>query len=482
MLNVVLTTKKSKSKIVDRFIRSRGIEKFIPLFDSSRLFDTLLTTDSCNLHVFDFMFDLGTINTIRDFRDKISTLNVYVTSVEAAKAYLALTDNVFIIPDVYDILSWFWDSDACKAANVMAFNAMGNDFCRIINPTTEGKTKSLSIEIGMENVPLKYVTADGRAVSTEGPQLVMKCKSKAGKIDLRALATRNQEEVYNHKQRSLADLPVGAVHEQVSVTAEQRTQSITGALFAEVKQKELDEISLSVEEVEETPAPQEAPELIVDEKRGFNLFSRDKKEKKEKKDKSAKKAKTTAKPITSTESYVSFSNFSAGTQGVGYSANDVDASQIVKEQNLIEERYDTISEYCVAKGYVSSDDCAKIAEGLESDRMMSRDDKWANKALAEGFVTEDQLIGAIMAVKNIGVLSWDEVEELKPDLSTFSIDKCKKFRFFKLEDEDSTSDRVTLIYSASLSQLNPELYRMYDNPIPKVTLDVYIDRKLKEYE
>ena len=155
MLNVVLTTKKSKSKIVERFIRSRGIEKFIPVFESSLLFDTLLTTDTCNLHIFDFIFDLGTINTIRDFRDKINTLNVYVTSVESAKAYLALTDNVFIIPDVYDIFSWFWDSEACRASNVMGFNAMNYDFCKVINPSNEGQTKSLVVDIGIQPVPLQ---------------------------------------------------------------------------------------------------------------------------------------------------------------------------------------------------------------------------------------------------------------------------------------------------------------------------------------
>lgn len=477
MLNVVLTTKKSKSKIVDRFIRSRGIEKFIPLYDSSRLFDTLLTTDSCNLHVFDFMFDLGTINTIRDFRDKISTLNVYVTGVDAAKAYLALTDDVFIIPDMYDILSWFWDSDACRASNVMAFDAMGNEFCRIINPTNEGKTKALSVEIGMQNVPLKYITADGRAVSTEGPQLVLRCKSKSSKFDLRALSTRDQEEVYNHKQRSLADLPAGAVPEQIVASAEKRVQSLNGALFAEVKRKESGEVDIPEEEIAEeatTTTEVTAPEIIVDEKRGLNLFSREKKPK--------KKKKPSARQIANDESYVSFGNFSAGTQGAGYSVNDINANQIVSEQRLIEDRYDAISEYCVAKGYISADDCARIAEGLESDRMMSKDDKWANKALAEGLITEEQLIQAVMVVKNMGVLTWDEIKDLKPDFSTFSIDKCKKFRFFKLEDVDPTADRVTLIYSASLSQLNPELYRMYDNPIPKVTLDCYIDRKLKEYE
>ena len=476
MLNVVLTTKKSKSKIVDRFIRSRGIEKFIPLFDSSHLFDTLLTTDSCNLHVFDFMFDLGTINTIRDFRDKISTLNVYVTGVEAAKAYLALTDNVFIIPDVYDILSWFWDSDACKASNVMAFDAMGNEFCRVINPSSEGKTKSLSVEIGMQNVPLKYVTADGRAVSTEGPQLVLRCKSKSGKFDLRALATRDQEEVYNHKQRSLADLPAGAIPEQVTGRAENRTQSVNGALFAEVKQKEQAEVELTDEttEVTETIVQPDAPTLMVDEKRGLGLFSRDKKPKKRK--------KPSAKQVVNDESYVSFGNFSAGTQGAGYSANDIDATKIIKEQRLIEDRYDSISAFCVAKGYISADDCARLGEGLESDVQTSKDDKWGNLALAEGLITEEQLIQAIMVVKNMGVLTWDEIKDLKPDFSTFKPEVCKKYRFFKLEDEDPTSDRVTLIYASSLSRLNPELYRMYDNPIPKVTLDCYIDRMLKEYE
>lgn len=476
MLNVVLTTKKSKSKIVERFIRSRGIEKYIPLFDCNLLFDTLLTTDSCNLHIFDFMFDLGTINTIRDFRDKINILNVYVTSVDSAKAYLSLTDNVFIIPDVYDILSWFWDSDACKASNVMGFDAMNYDFCKVVNPTTEGKTKSLLVEIDTQPVPLKYITADGRAVSTEGSQLVLKCKTKSSRFDLRALATRDQNEVYNHKQRSLADLPAGAIPEQVTAAAEKRKQSINGAIFAEVKKKDA-EVDIAPLESQPNTEPAEVitdtvPKILVDEKRGSGLFARKDKPRKQKKK---------SKVITSDESYVSFSNFSAGTQGADYAANKVDANEIVAKQNLVEEHYDSIAAFCLAHDFVTIDDHDRLAQGLSLSKFMSIDDQWANKALTEGFITEEQLIQATMAVKNIGILSWEEIEKLEPDFSTFSIDKCQKFRFFKLVD-DSTTDRATLIYSASLASLNPELYRMYDNPIAKVTLDVYIERKLKEYE
>lgn len=470
MLNVVLTTKKSKSKIVERFIRSRGIEKFIPVFESDLLFDTLLTTDTCNLHIFDFIFDLGTINTIRDFRDKINTLNVYVSNIESAKAYLALTDNVFIIPDVYDIFSWFWDSEACRASNVMGFNAMNYDFCKVINPATTGKTRSISVDIGMEPVPLQYITADGRAVKTEGQQLVLKCKAKNKSLDLRALATRNQEEVYAHKQRSLADLPARPMPVEETTTA-QHKQSINGAMFAEVKQVE--EVPDEITEEKETI---EAPPIVIDDRRGSETTFRDL-FKKNKKEKPAKKPKRNI----DAGSYVSFGNFVGGTQSADYSANEMNVDEIVSNTHIIEERYDSIAAYCLAHKYLTIEDHDKLAEGLELDKNISKDDQWANKALAGGFITEEQLIEATTAVKNIGVLTWKELEEMEPDFSTFSIDKCKKFRFFKLKDSDPTADRVTLVYSATLASLNPELYRMYDNPIPKVTLDVYIDRKLEEY-
>lgn len=180
MLNVILTNKPNKRDLLDRFIRSRGISNFIIITEAadigSILSDIMITSDSTfNLHIFDYYGDLSIVNTIRDYRDQINLLRVYVASIEDSHAYLTLTEDVFIMPNVFDILMYFWDSDACRAKNVAAFDLMHIDFFKVNIPDSLGRTDQLAININTQQIPLKYKTASGSIVETQGPQLVVSC-------------------------------------------------------------------------------------------------------------------------------------------------------------------------------------------------------------------------------------------------------------------------------------------------------------------
>lgn len=494
MLNLILTTKKIKSKTIKRFVESKGIENPVTLQSSDLLADMLLTVDSCNLYIFDFIFDLGVVNTVREFKHSIKYLHVFVSDVEAAKAYTPLTDDVFIFPDLYDVMSWFWDSEACRAKNVFKFSNSEEMFCKVNEPDDVYDINSVSVNVKQNRVRIPTTNEDAiqlvlscalHTKATEDIQADTDDEEQNGQVAVKSTVDEKSQVFGADVQQAETE----SIKTELDFTAQNKTQVVieptttkTHLADGKTTQKDLDsraaEIAAEMQaradraaaKSESKPQVNEAPEPVVNKKPRRGLFSF--------KEKIAKPAKN---KNGEDSSYVSFSDFASVKQEQPVQEN-VRLPSIDFSRTVIEQRFDTIAEYCLAKGFVSQADHDSLMKGLQFDRLISRDDQWANKALADNKITEEQLIQATMAVKNLGILSWEEVDALKPDLQTFGLDKCKKFRFFKIVEPDPLEDRVTLVYSSSLAMLNPELYRMYDNPISKITLDVYIDRKLKEYE
>lgn len=465
MLNIILITKKIKSKTIKRFIESKGIRDPLVLQNSDLLADTLLTIDSCNLYIFDFIFDLGVVNTVRDFIDKINYLHVFVSDTEAANAYTPLTDDVFIFPDLYDVMSWFWDSEVCRATNVIKFNNSDAEYCIVNEPEDTREVRSVSVKVRENTVHIPDLNEDA-------VQLILSCHFNGQETELVQQAVDDTEitEVFTDENKKIVSQSKAQVEimpddvEYSSVLADEK-----------VEQKDMDIMAAKLLE-DIKPSKQqpivieEAPQPVISKKPRRSLFGF--------KDKPAKSSKSKK----SDASYVSFSNFASIKQEQVSSNETTNITDIDFSRHMIEKHYNTIAEYCLANKFISQEDHDALMKNLQYDRLISRDDQWARRALAANKITEEQLIQATKAVKNLGILTWEEVDALKPDLKTFGLDKCKKYRFFKLDDPDPLADRVTIVYSSSLAMLNPELYRMYDNPISKITLDVYIDRKLKEYE
>lgn len=509
MFNIVLTTKSNKRKVIENFIRSRGIVNFVISDDSQELYDALLT-DTCNVHIFDYHMDMSIINILRDLRDNASRITVYVTSTEHATPYLSLTDYVYVLPDTMDPTLYFWDSEACSAKNVMAFKASNMEAVKIINPDKNGATKHLTLDLSLQDVPLKYRTVDGRTVQKKCPQLVVSAKAKA--IDLTSiLKTRDQSEVYNRRQRNLEDLPDGPIDEpedieeipvakpikeskskpvkepkpvkpkpvkEVKPKPEKPDQSSAekqgngfASFFAKIKAKpeepeeidtslaeETEEIETTAEEttIEEVVEVAAEPEKSVEETKSEPESEKEKKEPQE---------------------YVSFGGFTAGTGGR--------TSGVKRRKMTISFTCRTVAEYCLENKYISHEDHDKLMLTIKSTRDASRDAQFGDEALKQGFITEEQLIKAISAVNGMEVLPWSAVENLDLDFAFFTIDKCKTFRFFKVADSSlsgSEKDTVQLIVSASISNLNSEVKRLFDSPRIRYTLDSVITRKLDEWE
>lgn len=498
MLNVILTNKPNKRDLLDRFIRSRGISNFIIITEAadigSILSDIMITSDSTfNLHIFDYYGDLSIVNTIRDYRDQINLLRVYVASIEDSHAYLTLTEDVFIMPNVFDILMYFWDSDACRAKNVAAFDLMHIDFFKVNIPDSLGRTDQLAININTQQIPLKYKTASGSIVETQGPQLVVSCKAKSKEIKS-IFDTRNQEEVYSHRVRDLSDLPTDIVEDPVP---KKEPEIIISKEPKPVRAKE-------PKPIKEKPIKQAQPEKGSSDKHdnGFSAFFKKFKFKEDepvaeplagveepvatpkpepiqeqisvpKEQKLTEPIPTSqleeSKPKPELKPFVTFSGVKGGTE--------VATGRAPTHRYTLSEVYASISQYCIEKKYISAEDGVSLQK--EVANKPSRDALFGNLALERGLITEEQLIDAVTQVNHVEILTWEKISAMELDFTYFSSDKCKEFKFFKLKDAQP-NDTAQIVCAFSLSSIHPEVRRLFDNPRILYTLDSYITRKLGE--
>lgn len=495
MQNIVLTNKPNKRGILERFIRSRGISNFIVFTETADigalLSDMLVTSDEAfNLHVFDYFGDLSITNTIRDYRDQINLLRIYVTSIEDARPYLTLTDDVFVMPNEYNVLMYFWDSDACRAKNVSAFDLMNIDYFKVVTPTTLGKTNQLAIDINTQKIPLKYRTASGSIVETTGPQIVVTCKAKSKEVRS-YFDTRQQEEVYKHGNRDLADLPAEVVEVAAPVVKAKSVEmprepvvkekpdkvkpekqtiqkpekgesdkrkngiiSIFGRL--RLKENEHEQVPDTVELNAAEPLVEPITEPVVEEPAPSKVSE------------PAKPKEEKHRTEADLPAYIGFSNVKSGKEAAVGKAST--------HRFSLAEVYDSISQYCIEKKFIDASVGADLIKELSG--RPSRDAAFGNTALERGLITEDQLIEAITQVNHIEILSWEQIEPMELDFTYFSSDKCREFKFFKLKDK-SVEDTAQIICAFSLSSIHPEVRRLFDNPRIQYTLDTYITRKLE---
>lgn len=491
MTNIVLTNLPSKRKTIEQFISSRGITNFIIFTESteiSELLNDMMTTsqDTFNLHVFDFFGDISLTNTIRDYRDQINILRVYVADTECAKPFLTLTDDVFLLPQ-FNLLSMFWDCDAFRASNVMAFEASGLDYFKVKMPSKRGKIDDLSISVKTQQVPLRYKTASGSIVETMNQQLVVDCNAKVSNVKDK-FDVRRQADVYNNVQRNLNDLAVAKADDLppepkqqpkpdvVSATGDKKHSGLTG-FFARFVSKESIKDLAGEQKEEQTPVEdlftetQEAEEQYPVEalsKVAEPIADEVEEVKAEEVKPKEPVPEENTKPKEST-AYIGFSGVKNGTEAK--------VGRATVQRFALADVYTSISQYCVEKGFISVEECSKLAKEVEGKP--SKDSLFGNLALERGMITEEQLISAVTDVNHVEILTWEAIKDMELDFTYFTVEKCKEFKFFKLKDAKG-SDRVRIICAFSITSIHPEVRRLFNSPKINYTLDRYILRKLEE--
>lgn len=520
MTHIVITNKPNTRKVIEDFIRSRGIDNFVIFTETSELGELvqamlITSNETFNLHIFDFFGDISLTNAIRDYRDQINALSVFVSCVDDAKPYLTLTERVFVLPDAYNIMSYFWDCDACLAKNVIAFDTSGANFLKLNLPTNTGKTKSLSVDVATQLVPLKYKAANGMIVDTKGTQLVINCKTKTTGIKDK-LNVRNQEIVYKRKPTNLDDLAVSPIEEEQSEPIKEKPVKVKAPKPVKIREpkpvkKEKPPKPIAEKAVSDKPAKgtlfnsffanlsakKDAPENSIEEAVSDETLAEQLREKLYGKEETVKHYVDDVKPEDNKQvdamvesgqepvvqpeqeeiisnkqavptAYIGFNNVKHGTE--------FSTGKVSRLKFDLEEVYDSIAQYLTSKGLVSNKDAAALSEEIGS--RPSKDALFGSRALQYGYITEDQLIDAITAVNHIEILRWEIIKDMKLDFTYFDVEKCRQFKFFKLQDSAS-SERVRIVCAFSITGIHPEVKRLFNNPRISYTLEEYIARRLE---
>lgn len=530
MTHVIITNMVSKRKVIENFMRSHDITNFIIFTETTELGELIqammvTSNETFNLHIFDFFGDISLTNAIRDYRDQINALSVFVSCIDDAKPYMTLTERVFILPDEYNIMSYFWDSDACLAKNVIAFETSGLNFFKLNLPDNLGKPKQLSIDVTTQLVPLKYKAANGMIVDTRGSQIVVDCKARTTDIKTK-LKTRNQEIVYEREQPNLDDLAAEPLkeHEPVpeptkepikpkpALTKKKKVKppkpikekkekavksqvergssdkvdknTVFSSFFAKLSTKEEPQIEEAQAEksevaVEDNSLAEQLRAKLKNRVETTTHYVDDVQEESEnvqpiennKQTDTIKNeiAKDSEPKSSKYMTYIGFNNVKHGTE--------MSTGKASSFRFGLEEVYDSIAQYLVEKSLISKEDAAALSAEVEGKA--SKDALFGNLALERGFITDSQLIEAVTTVNHIEILHWDVIAKMDLDFTYFEVDKCKQFKFFKLKDAPG-SDRVRIICAFSITSIHPEVRRLFNNPRISYTLDEYIARRLEE--
>lgn len=122
----IICLPRTRIEEVEVFLRSRNIDNYDTFFSVKEFEDELkLSTDRVNVYLFDFIGEM----TFRDIfiinRTKFSELTVFTNKNNVAEVSKSLTDKVYLISELMDILTLFWDSDVFEYDNVVSANESG---------------------------------------------------------------------------------------------------------------------------------------------------------------------------------------------------------------------------------------------------------------------------------------------------------------------------------------------------------------------
>lgn len=201
MIELVVVNQPNRIQSVKRFMASRGVDKSFVVKDSTKLFDHLLA-GTCNVTVFDYMLDISIINTLQDMLDSVNSLTVFVPESSMGAPYMLLTPNIYVLPNEYEWLSSFWDSDIFDIQNVLACEASGFPPTKIYIPSQDVSPTRLRVEARSRKVSVKYVTNTGRETTGTAKTLEVGMRIKGTPIKS-TRDIRNQSNIFKTRNATL---------------------------------------------------------------------------------------------------------------------------------------------------------------------------------------------------------------------------------------------------------------------------------------
>ena len=124
---LVICFPRTKIEAVEVYLRSRNIDNYETVFDFSELNESFIGLEQVSVYLFDFIGEPRLRDLFIHYRNRICNLTVFTDKQSIAEMTNELTDNVFLISQLIDILTLFWDSETFSYSNVKKAKEYGID-------------------------------------------------------------------------------------------------------------------------------------------------------------------------------------------------------------------------------------------------------------------------------------------------------------------------------------------------------------------
>lgn len=138
--------------------------------------------------------------------------------------------------------------------------------------------------------------------------------------------------------------------------------------------------------------------------------------------------------------------------------------------------YATIEEYLVGNGIITAKQKMELTRELTTRRHNKEVIRFHDIVIEQGLVSADDMVHILSKVNRFEILSKLQVDKMVPNFEDFTVDHCKKNRFFRAQD--TKDGDVRIICSLSASSIDSTIRRLYDSPIIQYTLDAFVMEKL----
>lgn len=466
---LVLINSPSQKHYVEQFLRMKDLYADSILCDELSEFTNELLVDSFDVLVFDFYRDMQVLNALRGFSDSISSAKVYVRNIEAGKMYTSVTQDIYVLPDMVDIMMLFWGSDLTLLDNHITAQEQSRDLISInLKPIDESTVVSLSLDEFTDD----HGTSMSLNVSMQKGASVPMISEEAAKGIHAEVATRldSLEEVY-------ADVP------------KQEPTSIFSGLFGRRKPSSIAEAEVSdkleepvrvvgevgekaeaeepVQMPEEVSVPEDVPdvELVKPAEVPEVVAVPEPKVKKPAKHVAAKSL-TTVKEIPSIEENEK-TEIIFGVPGKKSSGSRL-------RRRTLEVAKDS-RDYMLQHKYISDEKCAEFDELFKRERELGNTKPYEQIAHKNKFIADEDYIAVLRDFLNAPVFDWATLSSSEVEFDTFTKELCKKMNFLELAP---TNGIKMFVVSDEDEMAQSEIRKRLENPIIYVTVGEYIQRRL----
>lgn len=149
----VICLPRTKINTIDNFLRSKAVNEYEIFFSIDEFFDSIDSFESTYVYLFDFIGELR-------FRDKFtinksvfSGVSVFTNIDSVAELSKTISDDVYLLSDMLDILSLFWGTEVFKYDNVAKAREKGIELVNtheLDNSNIDIKQLKLTFEVTKE--------------------------------------------------------------------------------------------------------------------------------------------------------------------------------------------------------------------------------------------------------------------------------------------------------------------------------------------